>query len=662
MSSAFLHAGAVRGAYPERLDRRLGKLDQFGEKLIAPIARRLRRRAPSREALLAAVHAEARTVEGLGERPFQDAVAELRGRLLREGAGEALVARSFALVREAAWRTLGQRHYDAQLMGGRILLGGMVAEMETGEGKTLTATLPACTLALLGIPVHVVTVNDYLAGRDAEWMGPVYRMLGLSVGVIVHGLDPDARRKAYASDITYCSNKELVFDYLRDRMAQGARPTAIHLKLQRLYDLETKSRRVVRGLYCAIVDEADSVLVDEARTPLIISGQGGVAPQREIYQAALDLAGQLELEQDFTIDREERTLRMTEPGRDKLAALAEPLGGVWRGDLRREELTLLALSARHLFLKDRHYLVRENKVELIDEFTGRVMADRKLERGLHQMIEVKEDCAVAAQQTVLARLTYQRFFRRYHWLCGMTGTAKEIARELWTVYGLAVMRIQPNRPVQRRALPDRMYPSSDDRWAAVVDRIQAVHRERRPILVGTRSVEASEQLSAMLQAANLPHRILNARQDQEEAEIVAHAGEAGQIMVATNMAGRGTDIRLGDGVVGLGGLHVIATERHESGRIDRQLFGRCGRQGDPGSCEAIMAMDDELVATYGRGVWRWLASLASAAGRPLPQWIVRLLTRKAQRTAERLNARTRRELLRADEQMETALAFSGEAE
>lgn len=662
MSSAILYAGAVRGTHPERLDRRPSKLDQFGAKVIAPIARRLRRRAPSREALLAAVHAEARTVEGLGEKPFRDAVAELRGRLLREEADETLVARSFACVREAAWRTLGQRHYDAQLAGGRVLMGGMVAEMETGEGKTLTATLPACTFALLGVPVHVVTVNDYLAGRDAEWMGPVYRMLGLSVGVIVHGMDPDARREAYACDVTYCSNKELVFDYLRDRMAQGAKPTTIHLKLQRLYELEPGSRGVVRGLYCAIVDEADSVLVDEARTPLIISGQGGAAPQREIYHAALGLAGQLMLDRDFTIDREERAIRMTESGRDKLAALAEPLGGVWRGDLRREELTVLALSARHLFLKDRHYLVRENKVELIDEFTGRVMADRKLERGLHQMIEVKEDCAVAAQQSVLARLTYQRFFRRYHWLSGMTGTAKEIARELWSVYGLAVVPIQPQRPLQRRALPDRMYANGSERWAAVVDRIRTIHHARRPVLVGTRSVEASEQLSALLHEANLPHRILNARQDQEEAEIVAHAGEEGQITVATNMAGRGTDIRLGAGVAELGGLHVLATERHESGRIDRQLFGRCGRQGDPGSYEAITALDDELVVTYGRGVWRWLASLASKSGRPLPRWIARLAVRKAQRTAERLNSRVRRDLLRSDEQMESALAFSGHAE
>ncbi|MCP9460450.1 MAG: preprotein translocase subunit SecA [Nitrospira sp.] len=662
MSSAVLEIGAVRGAYPERLDRRPGLLDRLGAGLIAPVARRLRGRTPPREKLLAAVHAEARTVETLGDRPFRDAVAALRDRLLREGATEALIARAFALVREAAWRTLSQRHYDAQLVGGRVLLGGMVAEMETGEGKTLTATLPACTFALLGVPVHVVTVNDYLAGRDADWMGPIYRMLGLSVGVIVHGLTPEARRRAYACDITYCSNKELVFDYLRDRMTQGTRPTPIHLKLQRLYDLEPKSRRVVPGLYCAIVDEADSVLVDEARTPLIISGPGGAAPQREIYQAALDVAARLALDRDFIIDREERMIRLTDQGRHRLAALAEPLGGVWRGELRREELAVLALSARHLFIKDRHYLVRENRVELIDEFTGRVMADRKLERGLHQMIEVKEDCAVAAQQTVLARLTYQRFFRRYHWLSGMTGTAREIAPELWAVYGLAVVPVRPHRPVRRRAWPDRMYPCGDDRWAAVVERIRAIHCERRPILVGTRSVAASEQVSALLRAAGLPHRILNARQDREEAEIIAHAGEEGQITVATNMAGRGTDIRLGPGVAKLGGLHVIATERHESGRIDRQLFGRCGRQGDPGSYEAIMALDDELVVTYGEGIWRRLASLLARPGRPLPAWLARPLIRKAQRTAERLHSRIRRDLLRADEQMEHALAFSGHAE
>jgi preprotein translocase subunit SecA len=567
------------------------------------------------------------------------------------------------LVREVAGRTLGERHFDVQLVGGRILLEGMVAEMQTGEGKTLTATLAACTAALAGVPVHVITVNDYLARRDAEWMSPVYSALGVTVGVVVHGMDHAARRAAYESDVTYVTNKEVAFDYLRDRLAIGPRTSRTLLQLERLAGDETRAGKLVlRGLCYAIVDEADSVLIDEARTPLIISRGGDAGDERRVYTTALALADRLAAGRDYVIDERDRAVRLTEPGIVRLVEMTEPLTGVWAGRRRREELVRQALTARHLFQCDRHYLVRDEKVHIIDEFTGRLMSDRSWEHGLHQLIEVKEGCPVTAPHDALARISYQRFFRRYLRLAGMTGTAREMAAELWSVYRLPVVSIPPNRPLDRRRDRDRVYATADVKWRAVVRRIAGLHRKGRPILIGTRSVVASEQLSELLGAAELPHRVLNARQDKEEAEIIARAGEPGQITVATNMAGRGTDIRLAPGMAERGGLHVIATERHEAGRIDRQLFGRCGRQGDPGSYQAFVSLEDEIVAVYASPIARALARLAI---RMLGRSGVRfasLVVRRAQRAAERLHSRGRRDLLEHDEHVETALAFAGRPE
>lgn len=609
------------------------------------------------------IEAHGRTLEDRNDRQLRELTWELRQALIMEGLRDPLIVQAFALVREAARRTVGLRPFDVQLIGGRVLLGGKIAEMEAGEGKTLTATLPACTLALMGLPVHVITVNDYLAARDADWMGPVYRALGLSVGVIVHGMDPAIRRTAYGCDVTYCTNKEVTFDYLKDRLIVGRRPNRIQFRLQRLYDDQADVRRLVlRGLYCAIVDEADSVLVDEARTPLIISGSAEDGLERTVYHTTLSLAEQLQPERDFTVDDLDRTIRLTDAGRASLEELTEPLGGVWVGRRRREELLLQALTARHLFHRDKHYLVREGRVQLIDEFTGRVLADRSLERGLHQMIEAKEGCRLASQQTSLARITYQRFFRRYHWLAGMTGTAREIAGELWSVYRLAVVPVPTNRPLHRRQCPDRVFSTADTKWAAVVARIVEFHQAGRPVLVGTRSVAASEELSRRLTAAELSHQILNARQDREEAAIIARAGEPGRVTVATNMAGRGTDICLAAGVAEQGGLHVIATERHEAGRIDRQLFGRCGRQGDPGSYEVRASLEDELVTTYTGGFWLRLGRTLARADQSIPSWIGSLLFRKAQRAAERHHARIRRDVLKRDEQLDTTLAFSARTE
>jgi preprotein translocase subunit SecA len=663
MSNRDLHATALHSAYPERALPRIGWLDRTGARAFGPLARRLKAWRADPDTLLPLIAEHSQRVYPLTASAFREAARDLRMRLRREGLQEPLVAEAFAMVREAAGRTIGQRHYDVQMTGGWVLLNGLVAEMETGEGKTLTATLPACAAAMAGIPVHVITVNDYLTGRDAKWMEPIYREMGLSVGAITHEKDPQARRDAYACDVTYCTNKELAFDYLRDRMAVGRNPHRIQLKLERLYGGEARANKLVlRGLHFGIVDEADSVLVDEARTPLIISGSGGQPPEQKVFDTALRFARDLSAGTDFELDLKDRVIRLLPLGQAKLQERAGALGGIWSGRRRREDLIKQALTALHLFFPDRHYLVQDQKVKIVDEFTGRVMGDRSWEQGLHQMIELKEGVPLTPVQSTLARMTYQRFFRRYIRLAGMTGTAKEIAPELWAVYRLAVVRVPTNRPVQRKNLGLRVFTTAESKWQAIVSRILELNRLGQPILVGTRSVAASEQLSQRLTASGLAHRVLNARQDKEEADIVARAGEVGRITVATNMAGRGTDILLGPGIRELGGLHVIATERHEAGRIDRQLFGRCGRQGDPGSYETYASLEDELVSVAGSRLWRWVAGRLSMSDRPIVARVGAWVVGRAQQAAERLHARVRRDLLKSEEQLESALAFSGRLE
>jgi preprotein translocase subunit SecA len=647
-------------AYPEQATPRLGMLDKVAERLAAPVARSLRRRRAVDPDLVARVNELGPTLAKLSDKDLRRGADELRQGLRREGFTPELVARTFALVREASGRTIGMRHFDVQLQGGWILLNGMVAEMETGEGKTLTATLPACAAALAGVPVHVITVNDYLTARDAETMRPVYAALGLSVGHVVNGQQPPDRREMYRRDVTYCTNKELTFDYLRDRIALGRGANRIQLSIERLAGGQGRAGQLVlRGLFFAIVDEADSVLIDEARTPLIISSRSDQAPEQTMYMAALEAAAQLRPGTDFIIDQKDRAVLLEEAGKNQLTALASTLPAMFSGKRRREELVTQALTALHVFQRDKQYLVRDDKVQIIDEYTGRILPDRSWEQGLHQMVEAKEGVKLTSQQSSIARMTYQRFFKRYLWLAGMTGTAQEVAGELWATYGLAVVKVPTNRTVQRRDLGERVFPTQAEKWDAVVERIAEMHRAGRPVLVGTRSVGASEHLSERLAAAGLPHQLLNARQDKEEADVVAQAGLAGRITVATNMAGRGTDIKLGPGVREAGGLHVIATELHESRRIDRQLFGRCGRQGDPGSFEALCAFDDELLKAYLGPMAR---GAAEGAGGALPQAAVRQLLRLAQARAERANAAIRRALLTSDEKMGDMLAFSGRGE
>jgi len=652
---------------PERRERRRTLLDRAAWDLAGRFLGPARVRTSGLKEITEQVgrHDQAMRSESDGE--LRERAQSLKMRLRREGFRDDLVAETFALIREADARILGMRPFDCQVAGGYALLQGFLAEMDTGEGKTLVATLPAATVAMAGLPVHVITVNDYLTARDAERMGEVYRFLGLSIDCIIHDKTPAQRRRAYGCDIVYCTNKEIVFDYLRDRIALGDRMDPYRLHAEHLYDRRGKnSRLLLRGLHYAIVDEADSVLVDEARTPLIISRTETSEDMQAALRQALEIAGGMEEGRDYRIHYEAddgmRTLAMTEAAKESIHRAADSMGTLWRSSVRREELVMKALTALHLYRRDEQYIVRDGKVQIIDEFTGRVMPDRSWEGGLHQLIEAKEGCKITGQRETVARISYQRFFRRYLKISGMTGTAKEVRRELWSVYGLPFARIPTNRPVRRRIEPDRIFATQDLKWRAVAGRIAVLHAGEHPVLVGTRTVAASENLSRLLADAGLPHQVLNAKQDKEEAEIIARAGEPGRITIATNMAGRGTDILLAPGVAERGGLYVIMTERHEAGRIDRQLAGRCGRQGDPGTCEAFLSLEDPLVSEGARAALGRLGGWLRKHGYAIGEAVGKLAIRQAQKKVEKAHAGVRKRLLKYDEERGDTLSFSGKTE
>ena len=557
--------------------------------------------------------------------------------------------RAWALAREAAWRALGKRPYDVQIMGAIAITWGTFAEMATGEGKTLTASLAASLWAWSGRPVHVITVNDYLVGRDAELMKPVYDMLGTTVGAIVHDLEHTRRPEVYRRGVVYTTSKELVADFLRDQIALGQLRSGPQTRVATLMGLDWKRRPLlVPGLFRCIVDEADSLLIDEAVTPLIISNEPDGNPNEALYRAAAELAKQLEVDRDFRVDRTIKHVELTARGHARLDEITpESHASFWRGRRRREELVTQALSALHCFHRDEQYLVdKDGKIQIIDEFTGRVMADRSWRHGLHQAIEVKENVKVSADKENLAHMSFQRFFRQYPRLGGMPGTAWEAGYELWQIYRRRVVRIPTNKPCIRQQLPTRMFDTSDQRWEAVVKRVREVHEKGAPILLGTRSVWASEELSRRLTQAGLPHRVLNAAQNAEEASVIAEAGQPGRITVATNMAGRGTDILLGKGVVEVGGLHVISTEPNTSHRIDRQLYGRAARQGDPGSAQLFCSAEDDLFVRHVnplRRFWRLIG----------PDRLIAL----AQSNAERIARFNRRQVLKNDDWMDQAVPF-----
>jgi len=598
---------------------------------------------------------------GMGDAKLREAAVDLRDlfRLKRDTPRE--IDRAFALVREVASRTIGERPFLVQVAGALAIESGCVAEMVTGEGKTLTATMPATVAGWRGRGCHVITVNDYLARRDAEWMGKIYRFSGLRVAYIEQPMNPADRRAAYQADITYCTNKEVTADFLRDRLTLGrlrGLPSALLAKIA-LGRGSEMDRLVQRGLHSAIVDEADSVLIDEAVTPLIISGDAPNPEQVEAFRQASQLARELEEDRHYRVNHRYREVDLTPAGKERLAELSHALGGVWTGTRRREELVVQALTAREHYLLDKQYVVDKEKVVIVDEFTGRLMPDRTWRDGLHQAVEAKELLTVNPPKDTYARISFQRFFRLYQKLSGMTGTAAEGRREFWQIYHMPVAVIPTNRPSIRRVFRDRVFASERAKWGAVVEEIRQVHESGRPLLVGTRSVRASEHLSGLLAAEGLEHVVLNAVRHAEEAQIVAGAGQVGRITVATNMAGRGTDIRLGRGVAELGGLKVIATERHEAGRIDRQLFGRTARQGDPGDALALVSLEDELVRRHAPHLSAAQRRTYGKAEREISSPLTRGIFNLAQRRAERLALRQRKAVLRTDDWLDEYLGFAG---
>lgn len=585
----------------------------------------------------------------------------VRRLLRRQGLQDGPVCRAFAHIRHQAEEQLGMRHFPSQLRGGYVLLRGCLAEMDTGEGKSLTATLAAGTAALAGLAVHVITVNDYLARRDAEKMAPLFRAMGLSTGLVLEEMSPEEKKQAYRADVVYCTGKILAFDYLRDRLQLGERMQPILMGFDRLYRGEQCT--LLRGLQYAIVDEADSIFIDEARTPLIISTSHPDAESEAYSRQAVELAERLVLAVDFELVEGSRFPTLTEQGRQNLRLYCTHLPGLWQGEQRRGEVVQQALVALHSFQRDVHYIVRDDKVWIVDETTGRTMPDRSWELGLQQLIEVKEGVPVTPRKESVARITFQTFFRRYLHLSGMTGTCREVADEVGEVYGLGVVRIAPHRPSQRKTWPERIFPTSEKRWQGVEAAIRACHERGQPVLVGTHSILASEALSTRLNHAQMPHRLLNAKQDAQEAEIIAQAGGRGEITIATNMAGRGTDIQLGEGVAELGGLHVLLTECHHSSRVDRQLFGRCARQGDPGSWQALLSLEDPLaVAAFPRLAMVLRKVLAYAPDNRYARSVALSAFRRAQRRSERLHRLARRRMLAENFRLRHALAFSGQME
>lgn len=569
-----------------------------------------------------------------------------------------VLAQVLSVIREGSWRVLKMRHHDVQMLGAWTLLHGKLAEMQTGEGKSLVAAMAAIAFASFGNPVHVVTVNDYLAQRDAEEFKDFFAFFGFTIGLVQEGMEPDQRKNEYAQSVTFVSNKELVFDYLKDTLTTDGQSRSVQA-IRRFSGNRAESTVLLRGLHVAIIDEADSVLIDEARTPLIISRSVEDPELPAMCNTALSIAQRLENPQHYTISAK-RQVWLTDAGlaraRTDFDLLEE--ANLLKIPLWQEEMLDKALKAIHLFTKDQHYIIRDGKIQIVDEFTGRVMADRSWEHGLHQMIEAKENLELSDRRDTLARMTYQRFFSRYLHLCGMTGTAIEVAAELRAVYKLNTVRIPPNKANRRMKLGFTLFTSERARLAAIAKACTRFTLDNRATLIGTSSVDASEVLGEFLESSNVPHKILNARQDSEESKIIAEAGFEGRVTVATSMAGRGTDIKLAHAVERAGGLHVILCDFSESPRVDRQLIGRGARQGDPGSYEFLASIDDGLFkqyAVYEIAMLKWLFSRTDH----IPGFVGFALLRLAQRRAEAYNAAIRRQMLKGDLETDRKLAFVG---
>ncbi len=590
------------------------------------------------------------TMAAMSEEELKGQTEKFKNRLAQGETLDDLLPEAFATVREAAKRELGMEHFPVQLIGGIVLHQGRIAEMRTGEGKTLVSTCPAYLNALAGNGVHVVTVNDYLAKRDSEWMGRVHRYLGLTVGTVLNEMSTEERQAAYACDITYVTNNELGFDYLRDNMA--------------IY----KSQQVLRGLNYCIIDEVDSVLIDEARTPLIISGQSGKSTK--LYELCDILAQQLErgeesaefskinailgeeIEEtgDFIVNEKEKTVNLTQQGVEKVEKYFHINNLADAENLEIQHNIILALRAHNLMFRDKDYVVKDDEVLIVDEFTGRIMNGRRYSDGLHQAIEAKEHVQVKRESRTLATITFQNFFNKFKKKAGMTGTAQTEEKEFRNIYSMDVIQIPTNRPVQRNDLDDAVYKSKKEKFQAVVDEIQAIHETGAPVLVGTIAIETSELLSSMLRKRGIKHNVLNAKFHEQEAAIVAEAGVHGAVTIATNMAGRGTDIKLDDEAKAAGGLHIVGTERHESRRIDNQLRGRAGRQGDPGQSQFFISLEDDLMRLFGsERLMGMFEALGVPDGEQIHHKMLSNAIAKAQEKIELNNYGIRENLLKYDE-------------
>ncbi len=570
--------------------------------------------------------------KGMTDEKLQGQTAVLKGRLENGESLDDILPDAFAVAREASKRVLKMRHFDCQLIGGIVLHEGKIAEMKTGEGKTLVATLPAYLNALTGKGVHIITVNDYLASRDAEWMGQLYTWLGLSVGTIVHGLTDKERLESYSADITYGTNNEFGFDYLRDNM-------------------KFDQTSIVQGdLNFAIVDEVDSILIDEARTPLIISGPA--EKSTSLYYQVNTIIPSLVQDEDYTIDEKARSAMLTEQG---VASAEKKLQVDNLYDPRNIELlhhTNQALKAHTLFKRDVDYIVKNGEVIIVDEFTGRLMPGRRYSEGLHQALEAKENVKIENENQTLATITFQNYFRMYDKLSGMTGTADTEAAEFKKIYDLDVVVVPTNKPMVRDDCPDVIYKTKKEKYEAVMEEIIALHKKGQPVLVGTISIDVSENLAKKLKKRGIKHEVLNAKHHSKEAEIVSMAGQKGAVTISTNMAGRGTDIVLGEGVRELGGLHILGTERHESRRIDNQLRGRSGRQGDPGSSRFYLALDDDLLRIFGgERISGVMERLGMEEGEPIEHRLISRAIENAQQKVEGHNFDIRKQLIEYDDVM-----------
>jgi preprotein translocase subunit SecA len=568
---------------------------------------------------------------------------------------------SIAVMVEAMERTIGLRPYPVQIMGAIVLHKGYLAEMATGEGKTLTACIPATLAAWTGRPCHIITVNDYLASRDAVAMQSFYKYCGVSAGCVTGEMDDEKKRINYNNGVVYATSKEILADFLRDRLKLGQYKNASRRLIRSFInpDLNIEKQLTLNGLDTAIVDEADSVLIDEAVTPLIISAPQENKDLVNAVKVANLFASEFEIDTDYKVDLKYQEINFTKKGYLKIDDAPNIFSGIWKGESRRAELVKQALTAKEFYHLDKQYVIQDGKVVIVDEFTGRLMPSRSWSYGLHQAIEEKEGLEMTNPSQTFARLSFQRFFRLFKKLSGMTGTAQEAKNEFWQIYGLSVVSIETNKPCIRKVYPDAVFSNSDKKWNSVLKKIINRHKTGQPILVGTRSVQASEKLASMLEQEGLAFNLLNAVKSKEEARIIAEAGEMGKITIATNMAGRGTDIKLGRGVAERGGLHVITTERHKSGRIDRQLFGRCARQGDTGSCQAFISIEDELPRNIVSKIIRRRLSAAIEKDIPLSKYISKSLILFSQKIFERRAFLQRRNVLRMDTWLEDSLSFTG---